>query len=228
MRFLVFDTETTGLPKSKYSDPKNIYDWPYIVQFSYIIYDLREHSIEKIVDRIIKIPSDVAISEESSRIHCITKNDTEERGLPIDEIIYEFINDFKTADVVVGHNLGFDINVLTAEMYRLSKSMEDDETKMLDLLRKIKIVNDKKKIYCTMKESGVICNIKAFTKTNKEYIKFPTLSELHSHLFGYVPRNLHNSLNDVMVTARCFAKLNFSVDIFEKNETMNEFYRTIL
>ena len=39
MRFLVFDTETTGLPKTKYISPDTLNQWPYIVQFSYIIYD---------------------------------------------------------------------------------------------------------------------------------------------------------------------------------------------
>ena len=39
MRVLVFDTETTGLPKSKIINPDTLNLWPHIVQFSYIIYD---------------------------------------------------------------------------------------------------------------------------------------------------------------------------------------------
>lgn len=44
----------------------------------------------------------------------------------------------------------------------------------------------------------------------KTYKKFPKLSELHEHLFGYIPENLHNSLIDVLVCLRCFLKLRCS------------------
>jgi hypothetical protein len=40
MRVLVFDTETTGLPQTKILNPDTLHQWPTIVQFSYIIYDL--------------------------------------------------------------------------------------------------------------------------------------------------------------------------------------------
>jgi hypothetical protein len=39
MRVLVFDTETTGLPKSKFISPDTLHLWPDIVQCSFIIYD---------------------------------------------------------------------------------------------------------------------------------------------------------------------------------------------
>ena len=39
-KIIIFDTETTGLPKSRQSLVNNTEEWPYIVQFSYIIYDL--------------------------------------------------------------------------------------------------------------------------------------------------------------------------------------------
>lgn len=41
----------------------------------------------------------------------------------------------------------------------------------------------------------------------KKYKKFPKLSELHEHLFGYVPEDLHNALVDTMVCLRCFLKI---------------------
>ena len=40
MRVLVFDTETTGLPKTKILNKYMLELWPYIVQLSYIIYDI--------------------------------------------------------------------------------------------------------------------------------------------------------------------------------------------
>lgn len=55
----------------------------------------------------------------------------------------------------------------------------------------------------TYKSSG-------YSSTPKTYKKFPKLSELHQHLFGYIPENLHNSLIDVLVCLRCFLKLRCS------------------
>ena len=66
----------------------------------------------------------------------------------------------------------------------------------------------------------VICNIKALTKDGKEYVKFPSLSELHKHLFSVVPKKLHNSLNDVLICLRCFYKMHFDVDIVAINESI--------
>ena len=70
-----------------------------------------------------------------------------------------------------------------------------------------------KNIYCTMQESIDLCNIKAVSKLGKEYIKFPKLSELHETLFQTVPKNLHNSFIDILVTLRCFMKLKYERDL---------------
>jgi len=69
-----------------------------------------------------------------------------------------------------------------------------------------------------MQESLEICNIKALTKDGKEYVKFPSLTELHKYLFNVVPKKLHNSLNDVLICLRCFYKMHFDVDILDINE----------
>ena len=39
MKFLVFDTETTGLPKSKYAEPEDTWQFPYVVQLSWLIFN---------------------------------------------------------------------------------------------------------------------------------------------------------------------------------------------
>ena len=36
-KIIIFDVETTGLPKKRNIPPKNYENWPYIVQFSWII-----------------------------------------------------------------------------------------------------------------------------------------------------------------------------------------------
>jgi hypothetical protein len=79
-----------------------------------------------------------------------------------------------------------------------------------------------------MKKSIQICNIKIITKNGKEQLKFPKLSELHEHLFQSTPKNLHNSLNDVLVCTRCFYKLIFDTDILEKNGELKKLFTELL
>ena len=48
MKCLIFDTETTGLPpKIRNQDIKdNLEDWPYLMQLTFIIYDLDTMRVE--------------------------------------------------------------------------------------------------------------------------------------------------------------------------------------
>ena len=75
MRVLVFDTETSGLPPRGFYNKvslSNVNLWPFIVQFSYVIYDTKTNSIEKLEDMIIKVPPHVKLNGESEKIHGIT------------------------------------------------------------------------------------------------------------------------------------------------------------
>jgi DNA polymerase III epsilon subunit-like protein len=71
-----------------------------------------------------------------------------------------------------------------------------------------------------MANSTELCDLKTRSKFGKEFVKFPKLSELHYHLFGVTPRNLHNSLNDVVICLRCYYKLVLDTDIQDKSVEM--------
>jgi DNA polymerase-3 subunit epsilon len=68
-----------------------------------------------------------------------------------------------------------------------------------------------------MKLAKDLCQIKAINKFGNEYLKFPKLIELHEKLFIEKPKNLHNSLNDILVTLRCFCKMSYEVDLYDKS-----------
>ena len=104
-KIIIFDTETTGLPKSRQSLVNNTEEWPYIVQFSYIIYDLTTNQIEVVSDHIIKLEEDIDIPEESSKIHGITKEISNEKGVSIKEVIDRFIVDLSDCQLLIAHNL---------------------------------------------------------------------------------------------------------------------------
>ena len=72
MKVLVFDTETTGLPKKRNTSIYETDNWPYIVQLSYILYDTCNNYIIDMSDNIIKLDENICIPEESTKIHKIT------------------------------------------------------------------------------------------------------------------------------------------------------------
>jgi DNA polymerase-3 subunit epsilon len=223
MRILVFDTETTGLPKTKVMNPDTLKLWPHIVQFSYVIYDTDENVIVESFDTIVKVKEDVIIPEESTKIHGITNKISMCDGRPIDIVLNNFFHQLRCVDLIVGHNVSFDINMITVELLRL---IYDDtvEEEMKDYKKNLHFLTNFKYIYCTLKESILLCNIKAIDRFGKEYTKFPRLTELHQKLFESTPNKLHNSFNDILVTLRCFMKLKFDIDL---NETCDKFMKLV-
>jgi DNA polymerase III epsilon subunit-like protein len=218
MKIITFDTETTGLPKIKMINEKTLHLWPYIVQFSYVIYNNETNKVLKTVDHIIKIPEHVVITEENSNIHGITDTMSKTRGQDIKEVLKDFMEDYNNADIVVAHNMEFDFNIIKVELMRQIYNDKQTAFQKEQVTQNLNSLKASNKLCCTMQESVDICNIKALTRDGREYVKFPSLSELHKHLFSVVPKKLHNSLNDVLICLRCFYKMHFDTDIVEINE----------
>lgn len=219
MRVLVFDTETTGLPQSKLISPDTLNLWPHIVQFSYVIFDTDKNSFEVTSDKIVKLKNGLIIPEESIKIHGITNEISQTAGIDINIILSEFFLHLSNVDLLVGHNISFDINIVKIELLRQIYN-SDLKNEMKPFKFNLHYITNYTNIYCTLQESIELCNIKGLTKFGKEYIKFPKLLELHEKLFEIVPNNLHNSFNDIIVTLRCFMKLKYDVDL---NKTCEKF-----
>ena len=227
MLILVFDTETTGLPKSKVINKDVLHLWPYIVQFSYIIFDTEFKTLVKMKDFIIRVPDFITISEEVSKIHGITNDISLTKGVNIVDVLNEFFADLSIVDYIVGHNVSFDLNMIRAELHRII-----DDANYIEHISKFQMhlttINTLKNIYCTMKESIDLCAIKTKDKFGRYYNKFPKLIELYQKLFGITPNNLHNSLNDVIVCLRCFMKLKYDTDIVEYSEDVKRLIKEYL
>ena len=220
MRFLVFDTETTGLPQSKFISPSTLHRWPYIVQFSYVIYDSSLNDIVESKDYVIKVPESILISEESTKIHGITNEISGKIGIPIKEALNEFFYYLRSVDRIIGHNIEFDLNMVKVELLRIinKDSLTSEQLKLYKY--DLHYLTNYKNISCTLKDSIQFCNIQLLDKNSKPYLKYPKLIELHEKLFDKSPSNLHNSFNDILVTLRCFMKLKHNIDL---NDNCNSF-----
>lgn len=223
MRVIVFDTETTGLPKSYNINQDTLNSWPHIVQFSYIIYDDETTTIvEK--DWVVKVPEEVLISEDSVKIHGITKEITVTKGFDLHVILNEFFDDIKDVNKLIGHNVAFDMNMikvaLLRNIYFNKNNLSANEIK--ECKRNLSYLTNYKNITCTLQDSINLCNIQAIDKFGRSYIKFPKLVELHQKLFETQPNNMHNSLNDVLVTLRCYFKMHYDTDLYITSETYKD------
>lgn len=208
MKIIIFDTETTGLPANKKVSPQESDAWPYIVQFSWFIYDDVAKQIMGINNHIIKLPEGVTIPIEATKIHGITNIQMQSEGKPMDVILKRFTQNVMNCQILVAHNIQFDSKVIQAEYYR------NNQVNALDPHRKIE--------YCTMKYGKSITNILKPSKFhNGMYLKPPRLEELYIKLFKTKPDSLHNSLMDVLVCFRCFHKMLYDTDIFEGDRSEN-------
>ena len=219
MKVLVFDTETTGLQEKGAS----IYDkskWPYIIQLSYILYDLSNNSA-LIKNNYIKLDESVIISQESFNIHNISREILNERGINIVDALKEFNKYLNTCDIVVGHNISFDKRMIFVECFRHAVKQYFTCYEGNEKIHKTE--------FCTMKNTTHYCKLERLSKTNHVYIKNPKLSELYLILFPNetLPTNLHNSLVDVAMTLRCYLKYVNNSDIVEINDTLKELFLTM-
>lgn len=228
MKLLVFDTETTGLPQTKIINPETFSLWPSIVQLSYIVYDSSQNKIIEAKDFIVKHPESISISEESTKIHGITNEIINQRGIPIESVFCNFFNSLRNSDSLIGHNVNFDINMVKIELLRLIHNNSLPRRQIKSCKYDLHFLYNFKEINCTLKDSIQLCNIQATDKYGKVYLKYPQLGELHEKLFEKKPNNLHNSFNDILVTLRCFMKLKYNIDLVNTCNTFKKYLINII
>jgi DNA polymerase III epsilon subunit-like protein len=208
---LVFDVETTGLLNMKYGVLPKLDDCPYVVQCSYILYDIETHEIIKTMNSYVKIPENIPIPAESTAIHGITREMCDSGRLMAD-ILMEFYEDYYTASVLVAHNFKFDTKLLNIEFQRNWPHLQDNYPCALKLFLPVYMEEIKKDHICTMESSTELCKI-GFPSGREDRYKWPTLLELYRHLFLKTPENLHDSMMDCLVCLRCFLKISCTHDL---------------
>jgi DNA polymerase-3 subunit alpha len=80
--YLVFDTETTGLPKNYQAPLDDFSNWPRLVQLAWNLYDAEGNKWES-YSYIIK-PNGFIIPPESTKIHRISQEKAEIEGVDLE------------------------------------------------------------------------------------------------------------------------------------------------
>ncbi|WP_299683157.1 DNA polymerase III subunit alpha [uncultured Tenacibaculum sp.] len=185
--YLIFDTETTGLPKSWNAPITDTDNWPRAIQIAWQLHDEMGNLIEH-NDFLIKADG-FNIPFDAERIHGISTELANEQGIGLAEGLDLFNEALKKTKFVVGQNVGFDVNIMGCEFHRLGVENNLTELPVLDTCTEL---------------TASMCQIPG-GRGGK--FKLPTLTELHQHLFGVGFNEAHNATADVEATTRCFLEL---------------------
>ena len=179
--YLFFDTETTGLPRNWKAPVTDLDNWPRMIQIGWIMCDQNGNRLET-KGYVIK-PEDFLIPKEASDVHGITIEKAMSEGVALTSVLGEFNHLIEQSEFIVAHNINFDRKILGAELIRKQVASEFETKRML----------------CTMQSSTDKCKI-----TGPYGYKWPTLSELHTKLFGEDFEGAHDASADINATERCF------------------------
>jgi DNA polymerase-3 subunit alpha len=195
--YLIFDTETTGLPKNFKAPISDTDNWPRCIQIAWQLHDKMGNLIEH-QDYLVK-PEGFNIPYDAEKIHGISTELADKNGRPLVEVLEKFNQALQQASFVVGQNVGFDLNIMGAEFYRESIVNNLQEVPVLDTCTEV---------------TAQLCQIPG-GRGGK--FKLPTLTELHQHLFNAPFGEAHNATADVEATTRCFLEL-IRTEVFTKEE----------
>jgi len=195
--YLIFDTETTGLPRNWNAPLSDSDNWPRCIQIAWQIHDSNGALVEH-QDFLVK-PEGFNIPFDAEKIHGISTELAAAEGVPLEEVIGAFTNALEQVRFVVGQNVGFDLNIMGAEYLRLGLENQLENFPVLDT--------------CT-ETTAQLCKIPGGRGGR---FKLPTLTELHQYLFQQPFAEAHNATADVEATTRCFLEL-IRIGVFTPDE----------
>ncbi|MDD2516345.1 MAG: 3'-5' exonuclease [Candidatus Gracilibacteria bacterium] len=200
MKAFIFDTETTGFTVKG----GRLDEQPYIIQFAGILGEISKEKGFKEIERVnFLIKPRISIPFASSQVNGIYDKDVENAPF-VEEIFDEILRYLNTSDVIVGHNVEFDEEVVKHELERAGRKGDYQPSK----------------IVCTMRSSTDFCQLQGRGISFKP----PKLNELHLKLFGERFSGAHNAMIDVEATTRIFEELvKKGIIELEENNVMRLF-----
>ncbi|HTH57599.1 MAG TPA: DNA polymerase III subunit alpha [Cyclobacteriaceae bacterium] len=182
--YLIFDTETTGIPHNKSAPITDLDNWPRLVQLAWQLHDAKGKLLAH-HNYIIK-PDGFDIPFKAEQVHGISTQRANQEGHDLKKVLGLFEIDLAKTKILVGHNIEFDINIIGAELIRSSLPTEN-------FLSLQKLDTGIASIEFCQLQGGI-----------GGKLKMPRLNELHEKLFGKKFDDAHDASYDVAATARSF------------------------
>jgi len=182
--YLIFDTETAGLPVDYNAPHSDIENWPRMVQLAWETFDIRDRRTD--AKSYVIRPDGFRIPADAEKVHGISTSIAKRIGTPIADVLDEFRDALEDSTLLVAHNLSFDTGILGAEFYRIGTKRP---------FRNLFHI-------CTMKEATDYCAL-----PGPYGYKWPKLEELHHKLFGKKLKEAHDAGTDAAACAKCFFEM---------------------
>ncbi len=174
MFHIIIDIETDGLIKNK--------KFPTILQIAWVVLNDNSEVIRKrsfLINHSVNRDKIVYSNLDISLLKTIGKD--------VVEVLNLFMSDIECCDIIVAHNLDFDLSIIKHHLK----------------INNLRQFPKKIKQFCTMEKGKNICKL-----TNNRGYKYPKLTELYMHLFEFEITQLHNAEYDVLIATRCYRKIS--------------------
>jgi DNA polymerase III epsilon subunit-like protein len=182
--YLVFDTETSDLPRRWDVPASDVDNWPRVVQIAWVVCDADGNPAH--TETFLIQPEGFEISPAATAVHGITTERARQDGVALRPVLDRFAADVARVGELVAHNVDFDVKVMGAELIRAG---------LPDVL-------PAKRLRCTMKESTDYCRL-----PGPYGYKWPALGELYEQLFGEPLTGAHDATTDCLACMRSFFEL---------------------
>jgi DNA polymerase-3 subunit epsilon len=184
--YLFYDTETTG--KWHADLPINHDAQPNLVQLAALMMDADANVLSEFVT--IVRPEGWTVSAEVAQIHGISDYRARSLGVPMISALSLFSAFCANCDIVVGHNLSFDFNILTRSYWQLGKPHRIPQRRVCTMLMSKDVLQLPKKGRAKPRPGDLY--------------KWPTLQEAHKFFFDKEFDGAHSAMADTKATADCY------------------------
>ncbi len=199
--YLIFDTETTGLPKDYQAPLTDFENWPRLVQIAWQLHDKTGKLLS--AQNLIVRPDGFTIPFNAEKVHGISTERALAEGWPLSDVLQRFNDDLARTQRLIAHNIEFDMAIVGCEFLR-----QQTKTPFHDIEQ-----------FCTKTETT---DFVALPGGKGGKYKWPTLTELHQKLFNEPVQDAHDAAYDVAATARCFFGLLTQRVVPPKDQTPPE------
>lgn len=189
--YLAFDTETTDLPRAHLERTHPFQ--PHLIQFGAIVFDDLGNEIDRLFTLVKPGPA-ALLSTSAFSAHGISLDRASREGVEPLEVFSWFTANARKAELTIGHNVPFDIQIMTILAARLTGAVWIPPCPL----------------FCTMAHAAPIVNIPPTARmlaAGRNQPKPPTLSECVSHFFGEGLPDAHEAGADVIACIRVFHRL---------------------
>ena len=174
MKALIFDTETTGMVE--FRKPPEDPSQPDLIQLGMLLVDTADWKPRARNSLLVTLADGVKIEPAAKAAHGISEEDCARFGVPPSIACSLFNQACLQADVIVAHNLSFDVSIMKTALSRLGSKPHR---------------LDGRQLVCTKEHSTDVLKL-----PGKYGYKWPTLAEAYRHYTGEEISGAHDALVD--------------------------------